>query len=132
MLSSLCCCSDGSVGEEHDSEGCAHSSWWKISCELCSHCTIVSVSLDDLTPDSSESGVVGGVLCLVNVSDSLSEVVGSVLLIINTLDVEKSELFMLSALASFETSEHCLLVQSTTITINIQCPNSNYQKTICT
>ena len=69
--------------------------------------------LDDSAPDGSESGVVDGVLGLVDVSDSLSEVEGSVFLIIHTLDLEKSELFMLGGNSSFETSEHCLGVQST-------------------
>ena len=109
-------CSDGSVGEEHDSEGSSHSSWWKISSELCSNSAVVAVSLDDFTPNGSESGVVFSVLCLVDVSDSLAKVVWSVFLVVHTLDVQQSELFVLSALASLETSEHSLLVQSTNIT----------------
>ena len=70
------------------------------------------MSLDDLTPDSSESGVSGSGLGLVNVSDSLSEVGGGVFLIIHTLNLEKSELLRLSAFTSFESSENCLGVES--------------------
>jgi hypothetical protein len=54
------------------------------------------VSLDDLTPDGSESRVVCGVLCLVDVSDSLAEVAYGVFLVIDSLDSKESELFMLS------------------------------------
>jgi len=54
------------------------------------------VSLDNLTPDGSESSVVGTVLCLVDVSNSLAEVASGVSLVIDSLDLKESELFMLS------------------------------------
>ena len=120
----LCVCSDGSVGEEHNSEGCSHSSWWKIFSELCSNNTVVTVSLDDSAPDSSEFGVVYSALCLVDVSDSFAKVELSVFLVVHALDVQQSELFVLSGLTSLETSEHSLGVQSKiTEMVNIKWSN---------
>ena len=68
--------------------------------------------LDDLAPDSSEFSVVLNTLGLVNVSDSLAKVKACVLLVIDTLDLEESELFILSGLASLEANEDCLSVES--------------------
>jgi hypothetical protein len=70
------------------------------------------VSLDYFTPDGSESRVVGGVLGLVDVDNSLAEVVSGIFLLIHTLDLEESELFMLSGNTSLETSEYSLGVES--------------------
>lgn len=102
-----------SVGVEHDSELSTHGLWWKVSSELCSNSSIVSVSLDDSAPDHSEFGVSSCVLGLVDVSDSLSEVEGSILLVINSLDFKESELFILNTQASLEASEDSLGVEST-------------------
>lgn len=68
--------------------------------------------LDDLAPDSSEFSVVLNTLGLVNVSDPLAKVKACVLLVIDTLDLEESELFILSGLASLEANEDCLSVES--------------------
>lgn len=79
------------------------------------------MGLDDLAPDGPEAGVVGGVLCLVDVSDSLAEVELSVFLFVHALDLQKSELLVLSALTSLKTSEHGLGVQSITKLVNFTC-----------
>ena len=104
--------SDGSVGVEHDSELSSHGSRRKISSELCSYCSSVSMSLGDSAPDDSESAVVGSLLCLVDEGDTLAEVEVSVFLVVDTLDSEKSELLILGGNASLEASEYSLLVQS--------------------
>ena len=104
--------SDGSVGVEHNSELCAHGLGGEICMELCSYCSAVSVSFDNSAPDDSKSGVVLGLLCLVDVGYSLAEVEASILLINHTLDLEKSELFMLGGLSSLEAGEHSLGVES--------------------
>ena len=70
------------------------------------------MSFDDSAPNDSESGVVYCVLGLENVGNSLSEVESGVFLITDTLDLEKSELFMLGSNTSFESSENCLGVKS--------------------
>lgn len=54
------------------------------------------MGLGDLAPDGSEPGVVGGVLDLVDVGNSLSKVEGSVFLVVDALDLEESELLVLS------------------------------------
>ncbi len=104
--------SDASVGIEHNSELSSHGLWWKVSCELCSYGSIVSMCLSDSAPDNSESGVSACVLGFEDVSNSLSLVESSILLITNTLDFQKSELFWLGALSSLEASENSLGVES--------------------
>jgi len=70
------------------------------------------VCLDDSAPDGSESGIVDGVLGLVDVGNSLSKVEGSVFLVTHTLDFQQSELLLLGGYTTLESSEYCLLVQS--------------------
>lgn len=104
--------SDRSVGVEHHSESGAHSSGGEVSGELSSNGAVVAVGLDDPAPDRSEFGVVSNTLGLVNISDPLAKVKACVLLIIHTLDLKEGKLLVLSALASLESSEHGLRVQS--------------------
>ena len=104
--------SDGSVGVEHDSEGGAHSSGGEVLGEGGADESVVAVSLDDLAPDGSELGVVSDGLALVDVGDSLAKVKACVLLLIHALHLQQSELLVLSALASLESGEHSLGVQS--------------------
>ena len=101
-----------SVGIEHHSKSGTHSSGREILGELSSHGAVVAVSLDDSTPNGSEFGVVSNTLGLVNVSDPLAKVKACVLLVIDTLDLKEGELLVLSALASLETSENGLGVES--------------------
>ena len=68
--------------------------------------------LGDSSPDNSESCVVLDTLALIDESDLLSKVKACVFLVVDTLDLEQSELFMLSGLASFESDESSLVVQS--------------------
>ena len=105
--------SDRSVGVEHHSEASAHSSRGEIFGELSSDGAVVTVRLDDSAPDGSELGVISNTLGLVNVSDPLAKVKACVLLIIHTLDLKEGKLLVLSALASLESGEHGLGVEST-------------------
>ncbi len=66
----------------------------------------------DAAPDHSEFCVVSDALALENVSDSLAKVKACVLLLFNTLELEEGELLGLSALASLESGENSLGVQS--------------------
>ena len=68
--------------------------------------------LDNSAPDNSESGVIACALGFEDVSNSLSEEEGSILLIVNTLDFQEGELFVLTALTSFEASEDGLSIES--------------------
>lgn len=70
--------------------------------------------LNDSAPDGSELGVIFNTLGLENVSDSLAKVKACVLLIIHTLDLKEGKLLVLSGLASLESSEHGLGVESIT------------------
>ena len=101
-----------SVRVEHHSESGAHSSGREIFGELSSDETIVAVSLDDLAPDGSEFSVVLDTLSLVQVGNSLAKVKACVLLVFNTLELEVSELLVLSALASLESNKGGLGVES--------------------
>ena len=104
--------SDRSVGVEHHSKSGAHSSRREISGELSSDGSVVAVRLDDSAPDSSELGVISNTLGLVNIRDPLAKVKVCVLLIIHTLDLKKGKLLVLSGLASLESGEHGLGVES--------------------
>ena len=104
--------SDRSVGVEHHSESGAHSSGREIFGELSSDGAVVAVRLDDSAPDGSEFGVVSNTLGLVNISDPLAKVKACVLLIIHTLDLEEGKLLVLSGLASLESGEDGLGVES--------------------
>ena len=72
------------------------------------------MGLDDSTPDGSEFGVVSDTLGLENISDPLAKVKACVLLIIHTLDLEEGKLLVLSGLASLESGEYSLGVESKT------------------
>ena len=72
------------------------------------------MGLDDSTPDGSEFGVVSDTLGLENISDPLAKVKACVLLIIHTLDLEEGKLLVLSGLASLESGEYGLGVESKT------------------
>jgi len=73
---------------------------------------VVTVSLGDAAPDDSEFCVVSDTLALENVSNPLAEVKASVLLLVDALDLEEGKLLPLGGLASLETSEHSLCVES--------------------
>lgn len=70
------------------------------------------MSLDDSSPNSSESGVVRCCLDLVDVGNSLSKVEAGVLLVVHSLDFKKSEVFILGGYTSFEASEYSFGVES--------------------
>ena len=104
--------SNSSVGVEHDSNLASHCSWGKISKELCSDHSIVSVSFSDGSPDGSEPGVVLDGFCLKDVSYSLSEVEVGIFLVINSFDFDQGKLLTLGWLSSFESSEDSLGIES--------------------
>ena len=81
--------SDRSVGVQHHSELGTHGSGRKISSELCSYHAVVSMSLSDSAPDDSESAVVACVLCLVDVSQTLTLVPINLLLSVHTFNLDE-------------------------------------------
>jgi hypothetical protein len=104
--------SDGSVGVEHDSESGAHSAGREVLGELSADKAVVAVGFSDAAPDDSEFCVVSDALALENVSNSLAKVKASGSLLIHTLHLEECELLGLGALASLESDEHGLGVES--------------------
>ena len=104
--------SDGSVGVEHDSESGSHGAGREVPGELSADEAVVAVGSSDAAPDDSEFCVVSDALALEDVSDSLAKVEAGVLLIVHTLDLQEGELLRLSALASLESGEDCLGVES--------------------
>ena len=100
------------VGVEHDSEGGTHSSGGKVAVERGPDESVVSVRLDNASPDDSEFRVVSDALALEDVSDALAKVKACVLLLLNTLDLKQSELLVLGGLSTLESGEHCLGVES--------------------
>jgi hypothetical protein len=89
-----------------------HGSWWKISKELGSDYTIVTVSFNDSSPDGSEFGVVLDGFCLKDVSYSLSEVEVGIFLVINSFDFDQGKLLTLGCLSSFESGEDSFGIES--------------------
>ena len=84
----------------------------QVGTESGSHETAVSVSLGDFAPDGSELGVSLGCLGLIDVANFLSQIKSCITSLIHILDLEKSLVFMLSSLTSFEPSENSFLVES--------------------
>ena len=104
--------SDGVVWVEHHSEGGTNSSWWEVFGECGSDDSLGTMSVDNLAPDASESGVVDGVLCFPHISDSLSLIESSSSEIVAVLDGEEGLIFGLSGFSSSESSENSLLVKT--------------------
>ena len=109
--------SDSPVRVQHHSEGSTHGSGREVLGELGSDGAAVAVSLDDSTPNDSESCVVSHVLGLVHVGNALSEVEGGVSLVVDALDLQESELLVLGGSASLEAGEGGFLVESTALNL---------------
>ena len=102
--------SDSFVWVEHNSDVGTDGASSDVGVELDSNHTGGSVGVHDLTPHDSISGVVGGVLDLVNVGDSLSHVPLGRGFILAVLDDNQSLVLPLMGSGSSETGEDTLLV----------------------
>ena len=100
----------GFVWVEHNSDVGSDGASGDVGVELDSNHTGRSVGVHNLTPGDSISGVVGDVLDLVNVGNSLSHVPFGGGLILAVLDDDQSLVFPLMGSSSSETSEDSLLV----------------------
>ena len=104
--------SDSFVWIEHNSDSGVGGASRDVLVELDSDHTGGSVGVHNLTPRASVSGVVGGVLDLVNIGNSLTHVPLSIGLRLAVLDSDQSLVLPLMSSRSSETGEHTLLVQS--------------------
>jgi len=100
----------GFVWVEHNSNVSTDGASSDVGVELNSDHTGRTVGVHNLTPGDSISGVVGDVLDLVNVGNSLSHVPFGGGLILAVLDDDQSLVFPLMGSSSSETSEDSLLV----------------------
>ena len=104
--------SDLLVWVEHNSEGGADGSWWKVLGEFGSDESRVSVAADHLTPDALVVTSSGGVLGSVDESDALSVVPLGGVTVLASLDLDKGLSLVLGSLSSLETHEGGLGVES--------------------
>ena len=105
--------SDLLVGVHHDSDGGAEGARWKVLDELGAHKAALSVGGDNLAPDAlvvDASLLVSG---SVDVGNALAVVEGASLAVLAALDGKKSGVLFLSSLASLESEESRLRVEST-------------------
>lgn len=101
------------VGVKHDSNGLAESSGWEVLDELGAHETTLSVGGDDLAPDRLVVDASLRVASSVDVGDALAVVEGAGLTVSAVLDVDEGVVLFLRPLASLESSENSLGVEST-------------------
>ena len=104
--------SDLLVGVEHDSNGLAEGSGREVSGELGADDTALSVGGGDLTPDGLVVDASLGVLGSVDESNALAVVPGAGLAVLASLDGHQSGVLSLLSLASLESSENSLGVES--------------------
>lgn len=102
--------SDGFVWVEHNSDVGSNGASGDVLEELNSDHTSGSVGVHNSTPLDSISGVVGDVLDLENIGNSLTHVPLGVSLRLAVLDLNQSLVFPLMGSGSSETGEDCLLV----------------------
>ena len=104
--------SDLLVGVEHDSNGLAKGSRREVLGELCADDTALSVGGGDLAPDGLvvEAGL--GVLGSVDVSNALAVVPGAGGAVLAALHGNESGVLSLLSLASLESGENSLGVES--------------------
>ena len=105
--------SDLLVGVQHDSDAGAHGPGGEVLDESGADEAALSVGGGDLAPDGLVVDASLGVALLVNESDALAVVPGAGLAVLAVLDLDESGVLFLGALASLETSEDALCVQST-------------------
>ena len=105
-------CSHGFVWVEHNSDVGAHDLGGEVLLEDSSDDSSVSVGSDNRAPSDSKSGVVDGVLGLIDECHSLAHVEPCAGDVVAVLDGQQSEVSVLTGLASSESSEHSLLIQS--------------------
>ena len=103
------------VGIEHNSDLRSEGSGGEVSVEDSSDNSGVSVLLDDLAPPDSVSCVVLQSFGLVDVGDSLSKIVIGVFSLVDALNGEEVLSLVLIPLASLESSEDALSVESAKI-----------------
>ena len=97
---------------KHDSESSTDSLRWEVGLEGGSNSAGVSMEVDNLSPDSSEFGVLDEVFGLGEVDHSLSEVVFSFVSGVDTLDIEENDMVVLASLSLLESNECCFLIES--------------------
>ncbi len=102
-------------GVEHDSDGGAEGAGRKVLDELGANEAALSVRGGNLTPDALVLNVSLGVVLLVDKSDALAVVEGAGAAVLAALNVNKSSVLSLGSLASLESHEDTLLVESTRI-----------------
>lgn len=117
--SSLKASSHSFVWVEHDSDCWSHSLWWEVLEETSSNSTVVTVSVDNLSPSGSISSIVDSVSSFIDVANSSSEIESGTSLILAVLNCEESLAWHLRSLASSESSEDSFLIKSHRLTLVI-------------
>ena len=102
-------------GVEHNSDGGAEGAGRKVLDELGANEAALSVRGGNLTPDALVLNVSLGVVLLVDKSDALAVVEGAGAAVLAALNVNKSGVLSLGSLASLESHEDTLLVESTRV-----------------
>ena len=103
-------CSGGLVGVEHHSDGGSHGLAGEVLGESNSDGSLVSVSVDNLSPADSNSSVIDSVLGLEHIGDSPAQVKSGSLNILAILDGNKGFIWSLESFTSSESSEYSFLV----------------------
>ena len=93
------------LGIEHDSQSSTHSLGWQVLSEHGTNDAVLSVSLDNPSPNCSVLCVLLYRFRLVNVHDSLAKIVCRSLGIIHSFEVHESLVLMLFSLSSSEARE---------------------------